>query len=164
MPGAIMHGRTVEYAIVPYAVAPTSAGIFGDTPDASKTFIQICTDQLPEIRQARNEVEATTTCDSAKVYVAGMKEGQPWQVSGVFQGANAGDYGSGANTLVNLAKAQAGTVIAVRDTTTQWGAQDIVHRFNVVLLGSGFGGGALGELQKWMAEGRISGDIDVRTA
>src|SRR5574343_21895 len=124
MPGAISFGRTVEFSPTPYN---------GTFTDGAKVFSTICTQTFPEIKRSRKEVEATTSCSLGKEYVPGMQEGSEFTLTGVFQGKNDPGYGIASTSLRALAEAPAGSIVAFRDTTTQWGPDDVVHRFDVAL-------------------------------
>ena len=155
MPGAIMFGRTVEFS-------PTASN--GTNTDGVKVFSTICTQTLPVIKRSRAEVEATTTCSGGKEYVPGMPEGSEFTLTGVFQGKNDTAYGISTSSLRHLAELPQGSIVAFRDTTTQWGADDVVHRFDVALLDVEFGGGGLEELQTWSVRGRITNKVDYAAA
>ena len=146
---SIMKGRVIKYANSPFN------GTFSDT---GKTYITVCTDVMPEVGETKPEVEVTNSCSTAEEYIAGFANPTEVTLSGYFRGSNAVDFGTGATTLLTLAKA--GAIIAVKDDSANFGANPIIFRYDLTLLDWKYMGGSVKDPQKWMIRGRITGSIN----
>jgi hypothetical protein len=150
MPKQLYYGATIGYN----GTTPWN-GTFSGTP----TLTSACWSTFPEVGFESQEVESTDSCSpgAAIERIAGLSDGKQFTMESNWPGATDAAWGFGAGSLLTLADAKA--TIAFQATFAQFAVTTKI-KWDAVLLGWSFQGGAVGDIVKVMITARITGPID----